>query len=583
MPRSKKNEIMARLFPILKISGIAVIALFVLLIIGLFISPQPFYTQGFRNLTEIQKYAASVNELTPLESENAVKPDFTRYYKQFSPSIINTILEKLGGLFETLKLKNPPAFTPSFFKSILEDVNKIREQKGFKKENIVKVIATPQSKFVVIGDLQAAFHSLVRDCAKLKELGILGEDLKIIPPDCYIIFIGNVPSRSPFSMEIMGLVLRLMQQNPDRVLYTKGSHESDGYWEEHTLKTELKIRTASIMKDAAPLIAEVNKLFDSLPSIIYLAAPAADKNAFVRFSRVTRAKLPDKHFAQFLMTEHKDAVSILSWQGNPPAPVAGTQEINVKAIMRVEKKRETYQPSEGLRTLAPEMGITTWTLLSGPTLAVERGFKFYNDTFALIEAASQIEQWKITLFYQDRRKKDGYKTKPLFLTSGRETAEPAAPAPTSTKTPAAAPVNVPAIPVASAQSVQQAPVQVTTPTLGAVQQATPISSPAPAQSTSTPAPIPQQAAPSAQPPTPQPAQQQASSQISPASVPAPATVPASAPTPPTVIVQPVTPTPVSVATQPSTAPTQPTSPSTLPAVPPLAPSVQNPTSQVTAQ
>ena len=47
-------------------------------------------------------------------------------------------------------------------------------------------------------------------------------------------------------MEIEGLVLRLMQQNSDRVLYTKGSHESDGYWQEHTLKTELKIRAQGL-------------------------------------------------------------------------------------------------------------------------------------------------------------------------------------------------------------------------------------------------------------------------------------------------------------------------------------------------
>lgn len=452
MKQRKKNGIMPALISVLKISGIIFAVLFVLFVIGVFFSPQPFYTQGFRTLSEVERYAAATNELTPLESENAVKPDFTNYYKSFSPSVVKTINDKLGGLFEKMRLKRPPAFTASFFKTILEEVNKMREQKGCKKDNIVKVVASAQSKFIVIGDLQGAFHSLVRDLAKLKEMGILGDDLKISQQDCFIIFLGNVPSRSPFSMEILALVLRLMQQNPDRVLYTKGSHETDGYWEEHTLKTELKVRTAGILKDAAPLIEQVNKLFDSLPTIIYLSAPAQDKNAFVRFSRITRAKLPDKNFYKFLMTDYKEPISLFFWQGGLPVD-SSAQEINVKAILRVEKKRETYQPSDGLRTLAPEMGVITWTLLSAPTLAVEQGFKFYNDTFALIEAASQIDQWKITLYYQDRRKKDGYKTKPLFLTSGRETAAPSLEATASkstSSTPPAQPTQVPAqLPISS--------------------------------------------------------------------------------------------------------------------------------------
>lgn len=496
----KQSGASSLLIPILKISGITLGVLLVLLIIGLFVSPQPFYTQGFITLADVQRYAASTNELTPLESENAVKPDFTNYYKRFAPSVMRTIKDKLGGLFEKLRLKKPPAFTASFFKTVLEDVNKTRDQKGFKNQNIARVTATPQSKFIVFGDMQAAFHSLVRNVAKLKELGILGDDLKIVSPDCFIIFLGNVPSRSPFSMEIIGLTLRLMQQNPDRVLYTKGSHESDGYWQEHTLKTELKIRAAGLTKDATPLEPEMTKFFDSLPNIIYLAAPAPDNNAFVRFSRVTRAKLPDKHFAKFLMTPSKDPVSVLSWQGNAlPTPDASAPEINVKAILRVEKKRETYQPSEGLRTLAPEMGVTTWTLLSAPTLAVERGFKFYNDTFAIIEAAGQIEQWRITLFHQDRRKKDGYKTIPYFLTSGRDTPAPAAPsiAPTTAPQTAVAAAPAPAVPAApqtpaqpgapAAQASAQAAPAVSTPVAAPVQAAQKPPVPAPAQQPTAPA------------------------------------------------------------------------------------------------
>lgn len=419
--KSKRIAWADTLLFIFKIFGIFLSVILALFFIVALILPRPFYKEGFKTLKEIEMYAMSTSELTPLESDNAVKPDFTNYYNRFSPSIKNTIFAKISGLLQTLRLKSQPIFSASFFKTLIEDVNSFREQAGFKNKNIVKITAKPTSKFVLIGDLQAAFHSLVRDCLKLKELGIIDDNLKIIPQDCFIIFLGNVPSRSPFSMEILSLVLRLMQQNPERVLYTKGSHETDRYWEEHTLKTEIKVRSAYFMQDASPLINNVNKFFESLPSLIYLSAPAQDKNAFIRIGLALKEKLDDKHFGKFLMTDQKKDISILSWEeSNRPVASPDVPQINVKAIMRVEKKRETYQPSEGLRTLTPEMGVTTWTLLSGPTLAVEKGFKFYNDTFALIESADHIDQWKITLHYQDRREKKGYKTQVLYMTSGRD-------------------------------------------------------------------------------------------------------------------------------------------------------------------
>ena len=78
---------------------------------------------------------------------------------------------------------------------------------------------------------------------------------------------------------------------------------------------------------------------------------------------------------------------------------------------------------DGLRQLSPEDGVPSWTIFSAPTAIYQEGVSFFNDSFGMIKTAEEIDDWTITLYYQDVRKLDGYKTRSCNLISGEDVTE----------------------------------------------------------------------------------------------------------------------------------------------------------------
>lgn len=516
---------------IIKVGGAAIALAVVILGALLIVLPQAYYTTGFETISDLNQFAQQHEELVPLESDNAVKPEFGKYYERFKPGVVKTMKRNLRRIGELLHLAKKPLFSPSFFKAALDDVNKMRATRGYKKKSVELVQASVQSTFICFGDLQSAFHSLVLDLNKIKELGYLDEKLVLTKPDSYLVFLGNVVNRAPHTMETLAVVLQLLRRNPDRVLYTKGSHESEGYWQEHTLKTELKLRAADLSKETIPLEPEITTFFNTVTFASYIAMPTADKNAFVRVSRLDRAEMSDQCFAPFLLGKPSGTFSVFGWdhKGFPDVD-ANSPQVNIKAILKVEKKRETYQPNEGLRLMEPDMGATTWTLISCPTLAYEKALKFHNDAFAIVQAGAQLTDWTIELYWQSRLDRKGFQTKKFYFLSGEEITGGARASQAATSQAAATPQVVQPVaakPVepqqapAAPQPAQSAPVQ-----QPAVVEQKPVTEQkamtAPAQSAPTQAPAPQSAPTTqTQAPTSQPAPAQAA-QPAPAPAPQPA-------------------------------------------------------------
>src|SRR5579872_234857 len=233
---------------IIKIISLTLVTLFIMAIIFLLVTPYPKYADCFRNLQEIEAYAKSNTELVPMDTDNTLKPEFNKYYQKFIQTYSKTAHEKFEWLLCKLRLKRQPLWSISGFKNLLEQATKIREAKGFKGNVIAKIDAGQTSKFVAFGNIQGAFHSLTRDLVKLKELGIIDDTLKIIKPDHYIIFNCDVIDRSPYTLESLTVALKLIVTNPEHVIYIRGHHEENNYWQEHTLKAELLVRAGVVSK-----------------------------------------------------------------------------------------------------------------------------------------------------------------------------------------------------------------------------------------------------------------------------------------------------------------------------------------------
>jgi hypothetical protein len=391
-----------------------------LLATTIYFTPTPIYNEGFKTLKELQAHAASLDEYIAMDTENSIKPDFTSYYKTLAPTWKTRIKDKILWWPRRFGLYPPPAWSATFFKHQLLTLATTRQARHYTNSAVCKITTTPETRFFVIGTLQGAFHSLVRDLTNLNERGVINDKLIVTDPNTYLIFMGDVVSRSPFGMETLSTVMQLLARNPLNVIYLRGGHESNNYWQEHTLKLELQMRASDLDKNPVPLVDDVNRFFNTLPLALYLTIPQ-QPNTYIRLSlpgRTANELLLEPGFATQLIADTGTPLTHfdVSKRGSNDEGIA----ITIPIIIRGEKKRETFQPHKGLRLLPPDNGSIAWTILSCPTPVYQRAVKFYYDTFVELCPAPRLEGWTIILNHHDVRTKDPFKTTTFSLFTGKE-------------------------------------------------------------------------------------------------------------------------------------------------------------------
>jgi len=399
------------------LSGIIVAGL---LATTIYFTPTPNYRDGFATLKALQAHAATLDEYIAMDTENSIKPDFTSYYTTLKPTWKTRIKDKILWWPRRFGLYPTPTWSVTFFKHQLLTLATTRQARHYTSNTVCKITTTPETRFFIIGTLQGAFHSLIRDLTHLNERGIINDKLIITDPNTYLIFMGDVVSRSPFGMETLSVVMQLLARNPLNVIYLRGQHESNNYWQEHTLKLELQMRASDIDKAPVPLVDDVNRFFNTLPLALYLTIPQQPNN-FIRLS-------PQGRTANDLLQEDAFASQLIAETGTPLTHFDVSKNrsldekisINIPIIIKREKKRYTFQPHKGLRLLPPDKGSMAWTILSCPTPVYQRAIKFYYDTFVELCPAPQIEGWTIVLNNHDIRTKDPFKTTSFYLLTGKE-------------------------------------------------------------------------------------------------------------------------------------------------------------------
>jgi len=413
---------------IIKIIGLTLAGCLAIIVIFLLVTPYPSYSDCFRTLQEVEIYAKNSTELIPMDNNNTLKPEFNNYYKKFTQTYSKTAYEKFVWLGSKIGLKKQPLWSISAFKTLLERATKAHVEKGFQGTVIAKIEGTENSKFVVFGNIQGALHSLTRDLDKLKELGIIDTNFKIIQPNHYIIFNGDVIDRSPYTLESLTVILKLIVTNPEHVVYIRGHHEEGNYWQEHTLKTELLIRASVVSKTSIPLEKEVNAFFATLPLALYISMPPNNSQDFVRISRFGFGEEPhleESKYTQFLQKKSQEPLASFVIKDQSTEDAEAEEKIKIRVLIKAEKKRQEFQAMEGLRLLPPDKGITSWNVLSCPTVVYGTVLKFFNDAFVVITPGKTIEDWDITLFARDRRENQPFFTKSYNFVEGTKDGKPA--------------------------------------------------------------------------------------------------------------------------------------------------------------
>ena len=101
----------------------------------------------------------------------------------------------------------------------------------------VQKITIPDSATIAfIGDIHSSFHSLLDILEALRD-GFVGDTLDL-QADRYLIFLGDLVDRGPYSLEILMLVYLLKIRNPKQVYVLNGNHEDASVYEDYGLTDE---------------------------------------------------------------------------------------------------------------------------------------------------------------------------------------------------------------------------------------------------------------------------------------------------------------------------------------------------------
>ena len=377
----------------------------------------PSNTQAiFDTLTHIKSYVQTKPEFPPIDNNNLFSPNYQSFLEQQNPSYIQKLLTRFHIISKPLWSIND--FQLLLTKYIQEHKNNVDQN----SRHICKINTQNNDKIFVWGNLQGALHSFTRDLLELQKNHIIDEQLRITKAHYYFVFNGNMINSSPYSLEILTIIIRLLKQNPDQVFYIKGDEEDEGHWRDFTLKQELKIRARSISQEKIPLETLIDQFYTTLPLALYLipeniTAAKIKKHKITRISffGIEKKELDEKKFTGFLLSKNSKKTSCFSLEKTLPSPTP----IQIAAIIKGKEHIINNFIPQTLQLLPSTYGITTWMILSCPIEPYQINYDFYYDGFAQIAITSDIETWSIQAYNQDVRTKNGFNyTEKFFLTSG---------------------------------------------------------------------------------------------------------------------------------------------------------------------
>lgn len=373
-------------------------ALMISMVVWLSVMHMPLYC--FNTLEDMQKYVHTVEEYPKSDNENWFHPDYTTFYREQRDSLKDRILTALG-LRHSL-------WQASQFKQCLQEVTEQQESLGYSGRYVMHITPQPGDRFVIFGNIEGAYHSLVRDLKELEQKNIITNDLKIIQPDCYLIFNGNVLNRSPYILETLTIVLMLMKKNPDRVIYIRGAGEDRERWYDLGTKDALEEKASLVSKEKIPLNTELKKFLNTLPLALYLIAEKTEQ--LIKVVRISNFPNVDQEIDEqmlgnfFMLPDTARPATYTLFDRIPTSP-----KVTVVATIKDEDRSLRYTQTRGLVRLGFDGIGIVWSVLSSPTSSYQNLYNFFWDAYAILRVKNTVSDWTIALYNQDVRDKQGFK------------------------------------------------------------------------------------------------------------------------------------------------------------------------------
>lgn len=349
---------------------------------------------GHISFHDVQKYAETHTEFPNPTILDWLNPQYTSFYMENKPTVFQKIFHALG-------LSNS-LWSIDALNTLIEQrlINLDHTKKN--KLYVSRIDTSSNPTLYVWGDVHGSFHSLFRALRFLKKESIIDDSLKIIKPNVFFVFNGNLINGAPYSLETLILILTILRVNPSHALYLRGQQEHANYWKDFDMRYQLILYgNLNDEKKRAKQENIINAFFESLPVALYCSNSEKSPDQIIRISSFDQSTrwIDESLMGSFFIEQQKDSFITYPLEKKE-------QSKNIPFIcaeIRSMQWKNDYRATQGLCLMDQDNGATTWTLLSCPTAAYQAFYNFYYDAFTKIECKSPLEQSTISLCNRDIR------------------------------------------------------------------------------------------------------------------------------------------------------------------------------------
>ena len=223
----------------------------------------------YRYSVKKRSFSSNKNKLLKYLTKDEILKLNVKYNTPFTPDIYDLTNEKFNtavSLWKNIKNIN---------KDLSELINEYTRELGIKSECVstllkyskgvlyTKKLTVPtKANVYLIGDIHSSLESLRQILNRLNSNGIFDNNNFKLKSLNYIIFLGDMVDRGPYSIEILLIIARLKNNNKDNVFLINGNHEDRLIYDQGGLTDEI-IKEHYINDD-------IHKLLKLLPAAIFL-------------------------------------------------------------------------------------------------------------------------------------------------------------------------------------------------------------------------------------------------------------------------------------------------------------------------
>ena len=168
-------------------------------------------------------------------------------------------------------LRSMKLFYDSDFKDIIDKASQFYK---FKEAHYCNMKLNKADKLYIVGDIHSSLYNLLQIVFKLMVDDVIDDSLKV-QKDKYLVFLGDIVDRGPYSIECLMVVFKLKLLNPARVLILSGNHESPKQYKKYGFKYELDAELLG--EDADEIIKNCAELLTNLPIVAFAKYDGDDK------------------------------------------------------------------------------------------------------------------------------------------------------------------------------------------------------------------------------------------------------------------------------------------------------------------